>query len=140
MELLEKTVYKVDNTMRRAQAAEGKVIIRSKPIDLATLSMAKLRALRRRFVELDADFGDTTEWYVIYYAMVAEEMHRRNDHKVAAEAAYEIAKAIPHGETAQCAMCGKDFVKRHVDQAFCSNARTSGKDNCKDRFWNNKRS
>lgn len=129
-----------DEHFREDELHKGRVVIRDESIDIRTISLARLQGMRRRFAELALEFGDMTEWYSVYHEMVVDEIDRRRQSKVKADAAYEIAKAKPYGATAHCATCGKQFTKKHKDQAFCSNARTAGKNNCKDRFWNNKRS
>lgn len=44
-------------------------------------------------------------------------------------ALYKKAKASKVGEVIKCACCGKEFVKKQYQQAFCCGR-------CKDRFWN----
>lgn len=46
---------------------------------------------------------------------------------------YQKAKAAKVGSKVQCPVCGKMFVKKSYQQAFCCN---KGKHNCKDRYWN----
>ena len=50
-----------------------------------------------------------------------------------AKVTYEKAKAAKVGDKIMCAVCGKIFVKKTYNQAFC---RSKGKANCKDRYWN----
>ena len=128
-----------DEHWREDQLERGCVVIRDEAIDIATISMARLRGMQRRFAELALDFGDTTEWYAVYNEMVADEIHSRKQRKNHSLVAYEKAKAAPFGSQVSCANCGKPFVKRHSAQAFCSNARSAGKHNCKDAFWNARR-
>lgn len=49
---------------------------------------------------------------------------------------YNAAKHAAIGVTVRCANCGKLFVKKTLQMAFCSNARSKAGGNCKDRFWN----
>ncbi|WKV23666.1 hypothetical protein [Erwinia phage vB_EamM-EAP4] len=49
---------------------------------------------------------------------------------------YNRAKTAETGATIACPFCGKLIVKRTYHKIFCSNAKTHGKVNCKDRFWN----
>ena len=51
-------------------------------------------------------------------------------------AAYEAARAATHGTHIDCPQCGRGVQKTHPAKTFCSNARSKGKRNCKDRFWN----
>ena len=46
---------------------------------------------------------------------------------------YEAAKAAKTGTVCRCPSCGKEFIKKSYQQAFCSN---KGRGNCKDKFWN----
>jgi hypothetical protein len=50
--------------------------------------------------------------------------------------AYEAVRAATHGTHVDCPQCGRGFQKTHPAKTFCSNARSKGKRNCKDRFWN----
>lgn len=45
---------------------------------------------------------------------------------------YNINKAASIGEEIVCPSCGKHFIKKSYQQAFCQKE-------CKDRYWNNKR-
>lgn len=46
------------------------------------------------------------------------------------------AKHAEVGATIQCAQCGKRIVKKTYHKVFCSNAKTHGNNNCKDRYHN----
>jgi hypothetical protein len=46
---------------------------------------------------------------------------------------YSIAKRAAVGSRTVCGACGRPFVKRSYQQAFCRN---KGRGNCKDRYWN----
>ncbi len=46
---------------------------------------------------------------------------------------YEVAKNANVGQKIPCGCCGKQFVKKSYQQAFCRN---KGKGNCKDKYWN----
>lgn len=48
------------------------------------------------------------------------------------EAAYLAAKEAKVGDVVTC-ICGKTFIKRSYQHAFCSN---KGRGNCKDHYWN----
>lgn len=50
---------------------------------------------------------------------------------------YREAARAEVGATICCPWCAKKIVKRTYHRKFCSNQRTHGKNNCKDRFWNN---
>lgn len=50
-----------------------------------------------------------------------------------AKAAAENAEV---GATVHCAQCNKAIVKNHYAKVFCSNQRTHGKHNCKDKYHN----
>lgn len=50
---------------------------------------------------------------------------------------YNIARQAEVGATICCPWCTKRIVKRTYNRTFCSNQRTHGRNNCKDRFWNN---
>lgn len=49
---------------------------------------------------------------------------------------YNIAAEAEVGTEIECPCCEKVIVKRRYNTKFCSNVRTHGKGNCKDRFWN----
>lgn len=53
--------------------------------------------------------------------------------KIHALSVYEASKAAKTGATCTCPACGKSFVKKSYQQAFCSN---KGRANCKDTYWN----
>lgn len=46
------------------------------------------------------------------------------------------ARQAEVGATIHCAQCEKRIVKRSYQTAFCSNAKTHGWGNCKDRYHN----
>jgi len=46
------------------------------------------------------------------------------------------AKTAKVGETIECPSCGKGTVKTTYHKVFCSNYKTHGKRNCKDRYHN----
>ena len=52
------------------------------------------------------------------------------------EDAYHEAKAARVGTQIACPTCGVLHVKTTYHKVFCSNAKTKGRGNCKDRFWN----
>lgn len=49
---------------------------------------------------------------------------------------YEQAKEAEVGSLIFCAMCGTPIRKTTYHKAFCSNQKTGGRHNCKDRYWN----
>lgn len=49
---------------------------------------------------------------------------------------YRDAKNAETGATISCPYCSKLIVKKTYNKIFCSNARTSGENNCKDKYWN----
>lgn len=49
---------------------------------------------------------------------------------------YVAAKKAKTGSLAECATCGRKFIKRRKHQAFCSNGWTRKGGNCKDRYHN----
>lgn len=63
------------------------------------------------------------------YAYHADVLHDLTIAKVKAQNAKT-------GETIKCAQCGKRMVKNHHSKVFCSNQRTHGKRNCKDKYHN----
>lgn len=46
---------------------------------------------------------------------------------------YDIAKSKNIGENANCPCCGKQFVKKTKQQAFCGSKENT---KCKDKYWN----
>jgi len=56
--------------------------------------------------------------------------------KVAMKARYTIAEASPVGKIIQCPCCTRDHMKTAYNKVFCSNYKTRGNRNCKDRYWN----
>lgn len=52
------------------------------------------------------------------------------------EEAYEKAKLAEVGTKISCPNCGKIVVKTTYHKTFCSNSKTHGKRNCKDRYHN----
>lgn len=48
----------------------------------------------------------------------------------------EAAKNASTGDTINCAFCGTEIIKTTYHKTFCSNSKTHGKNNCKDRFHN----
>lgn len=54
-----------------------------------------------------------------------------------AEKLYKIAKDAETGCTIKCPWCEKLIVKKTYHKIFCSNQKTHGKNNCKDKYWNN---
>ncbi len=50
-----------------------------------------------------------------------------------AKKAYATAKVAKVGDEIVCAFCGKRFIKKTYNMAFC---KSKGKANCKDRYWN----
>lgn len=59
------------------------------------------------------------------------------DKNAAARKRYDVAKRAETGATIKCAWCSKLIVKKTYHKVFCSNQRTHGKNNCKDRYHNN---
>lgn len=50
--------------------------------------------------------------------------------------AYFDAKRAQVGATIRCPVCHKLTVKTTYHKVFCSNGRTKGRGNCKDKYWN----
>jgi hypothetical protein len=48
----------------------------------------------------------------------------------------ETVKSAKVGDTVNCPACDREMVKTTYHKTFCSNAKTHGKRNCKDRFHN----
>lgn len=48
---------------------------------------------------------------------------------------YNKSKSALRGDNVQCPLCGEEFIKNRA-KVFCNNARSAGKDNHKDAFWN----
>lgn len=49
---------------------------------------------------------------------------------------YSQARSAKVNSTIKCPCCQKSIVKTTYHKVFCSNARTKGRKNCKDRYWN----
>ena len=49
---------------------------------------------------------------------------------------YNIASKAKVGTKIICPVCGKEFIKNTYHQKFCSNYKTNGKNNCKDKYHN----
>lgn len=49
---------------------------------------------------------------------------------------YEAARTASTGSNIVCPACGSRFAKSVYNKVFCSNQRTKGARNCKDRYWN----
>ena len=49
---------------------------------------------------------------------------------------YDASKRAKTGGTIQCPYCGNKHMKTTYHKVFCSNAKTKGRNNCKDNFWN----
>ena len=49
---------------------------------------------------------------------------------------YDAAKKAKTGDTIICPCCGNRHIKTTYHKVFCSNAKTKGRNNCKDNFWN----
>jgi hypothetical protein len=49
---------------------------------------------------------------------------------------YNIAIAAKVSAMIKCPTCGKEHMKSAYNKVFCSNHRTAGNRNCKDRYWN----
>jgi hypothetical protein len=52
------------------------------------------------------------------------------------KALYNKAKSAKVGEKINCPGCRKQHEKTTYHKVFCSNAKTRGRNNCKDNFWN----
>jgi hypothetical protein len=118
------------------------IVVGRATLEVKKLSADRIQGLKTRFLELIASSKTKNadrETYKTYYAALANEIENRNLAKALADARYSQAKDTSIRIEAVCANCGKAFVKRHPSQAFCSNAKTAGKNNCKDAFWNAKR-
>lgn len=64
------------------------------------------------------------------------ERQNQNRERAKAKARYDKAQAAKVGEMINCPGCNKAFVKKRYNTSFCSNAKTHGRHNCKDRYWN----
>lgn len=49
---------------------------------------------------------------------------------------YKAAKTASTGSNIRCPACGTSFVKNVFSKLFCTNQRSAGRLNCKDRYWN----
>lgn len=52
------------------------------------------------------------------------------------EVKYNKNLKAPTGTIIECPVCNKKFNKATYHKVFCSNQKTGGPDNCKDRYWN----
>lgn len=68
--------------------------------------------------------------------MLAKRKANPTHDKVAMKARYDVAVASPVGKIIQCPCCTKDHMKTAYNKVFCSNHKTKGNRNCKDRYWN----
>ena len=49
---------------------------------------------------------------------------------------YHVAEAAKVGDMIECPNCGIKHMKSAYNKIFCSNHKTKGNRNCKDRYWN----
>lgn len=54
----------------------------------------------------------------------------------AMEAKYNANLRADTGSIIECPVCSKKFKKATYHKVFCSNQKTHGAENCKDRYWN----
>lgn len=54
----------------------------------------------------------------------------------AMEAKYKHNLIAATGSIIECPVCSKKFKKATYHKVFCSNQKTHGPENCKDRYWN----
>jgi hypothetical protein len=81
------------------------------------------------YTELDEDLGAD--------AWAAEEERKFNEGRLdEMRSRYAIAQRAEIGATIECPCCRKRIVKRTYHRVFCSNQKTHGRKNCKDRYWN----
>lgn len=74
------------------------------------------------YTELDEDRGYDTE---VMESMIENMLQR-----------YDRCCNSKIGSTINCPYCGKSFIKKTYHKVFCSNQKTHGRKNCKDRYWN----
>lgn len=73
-----------------------------------------------------------------FYERELERASRRVDNtsKKVMVAKYNEAVSATVGSDIQCPCCGKLHKKTSYNKVFCSNYKTAGNRNCKDRYWN----
>lgn len=49
---------------------------------------------------------------------------------------YDAARRAETKATILCPVCKRRIIKTTYHKVFCSNAKTHGKNNCKDKYWN----
>ena len=112
--------------------------IDNKKIVVSRLPTSRLRGMRRRLTELENNNTldvDTTR----FIAVINEELSQRESESKTSLELYETSKNAPRGAEVVCPHCMIKFTKKTKSQAFCSNARSHGRDNCKDGYWNSVR-
>jgi hypothetical protein len=85
------------------------------------------------YTDLDEDLG-ADEW-----AAEEERKERREANESMLgdmRSRYAVARRAEMGATIECPCCKKRIVKRTYHRVFCSNQKTHGRKNCKDRYWN----
>jgi hypothetical protein len=81
------------------------------------------------YTDLDEDLGAD--------AWAAEEERKHNEAALdVMRSRYDAARNAEVGATVECPCCRKRIVKRTYHRVFCSNQKTHGRKNCKDRYWN----
>jgi hypothetical protein len=74
---------------------------------------------------------------IIERQLMREQRRAKPAHdKVSMKVRYDVAVASPVGKIIQCPCCTRDHVKTAYNKVFCSNYKTKGNRNCKDRYWN----
>lgn len=81
---------------------------------------------------MDEDWSDLADEEVQH-----EESQAYFDKLSRAESLYKKAKQAETGCTIKCPWCEKLILKKTYHKIFCSNQKTHGKNNCKDKYWNN---
>lgn len=81
---------------------------------------------------MDEDWSDLAD-----EEMQHEDSQAYLDKLSRAESLYKKATQAETGCTIKCPWCEKLILKRTYHKIFCSNQKTHGKNNCKDKYWNN---
>ena len=73
------------------------------------------------------------KWDTLYKRQRRLETNLQREEMIAR---YQAARSAPNRSMIKCPTCGEEHQKTTYHKVFCSNSRTHGKNNCKDKYWN----
>lgn len=76
---------------------------------------------------------DDRRWSVMHRRQRRLENNLKREEMIAR---YQAARSAPIGSQIQCPTCDREHQKTTYHKVFCSNSRSHGKHNCKDKYWN----